>query len=63
MTDELLAIVRDHEHLSEIEKIMLHPSLPVDIRHNSKLSREQLAVWAAQHSTPTAAESARSAHD
>jgi acyl-CoA synthetase (AMP-forming)/AMP-acid ligase II len=26
-------------------------SLPVDVRHNSKINREQLAVWAAKHSS------------
>jgi olefin beta-lactone synthetase len=26
---------------------MIHPSFPVDIRHNAKIFREKLAVWAA----------------
>ncbi len=30
------------------EHILLHSSLPVDIRHNSKIFREQVAVWARQ---------------
>ncbi len=30
------------------EHILLHPSLPVDIRHNAKIFREELAVWAEQ---------------
>jgi acyl-CoA synthetase (AMP-forming)/AMP-acid ligase II len=29
------------------EHIFIHKSLPVDIRHNAKIFREQLAVWAA----------------
>jgi hypothetical protein len=29
-----------------IEHVLLHDSLPVDIRHNAKIFREQLAVWA-----------------
>jgi acyl-CoA synthetase (AMP-forming)/AMP-acid ligase II len=29
-----------------IVDFMLHPSFPVDIRHNAKIFREQLAVWA-----------------
>ncbi len=30
-----------------ISRFLLHPSFPVDIRHNAKIFREQLAVWAA----------------
>jgi acyl-CoA synthetase (AMP-forming)/AMP-acid ligase II len=30
-----------------IHDILLHPSFPVDIRHNAKIFREKLAVWAA----------------
>ncbi len=29
-----------------IQLLLLHPSLPVDIRHNVKIFREKLAVWA-----------------
>ena len=31
-----------------IEDFLIHPSLPVDIRHNVKIFREKLAIWAAQ---------------
>jgi hypothetical protein len=27
---------------------LFHPNLPVDIRHNSKIFRERLALWAAR---------------
>ena len=30
-----------------IRTILFHPGFPVDIRHNAKIFREQLAVWAA----------------
>jgi acyl-CoA synthetase (AMP-forming)/AMP-acid ligase II len=30
------------------ERILLHKSLPVDIRHNAKIFREQLVPWAAE---------------
>ena len=30
----------------DITKFLIHPSFPVDIRHNSKIKREELAVWA-----------------
>ncbi len=31
-----------------IVNVLLYPSFPVDIRHNAKIGREQLALWAAQ---------------
>jgi acyl-CoA synthetase (AMP-forming)/AMP-acid ligase II len=33
-------------HTRQIRTIMFHPAFPVDIRHNSKIFREKLAVWA-----------------
>jgi hypothetical protein len=30
-----------------IRHFLLHPGFPVDIRHNAKIFREKLAVWAA----------------
>jgi len=48
LREELLAIARDHIHTHAIETILFHPSLPVDIRHNAKIFREKLAVWAAE---------------
>jgi olefin beta-lactone synthetase len=44
---ELLAIARDHIHTHSIDTILFHPAFPVDIRHNAKIFREKLAVWAA----------------
>jgi len=32
-----------------IDTFLLHPSLPVDVRHNAKIFREKLALWAAHH--------------
>jgi acyl-CoA synthetase (AMP-forming)/AMP-acid ligase II len=37
-----------HPHTREIQAILFHPSFPVDIRHNAKIFREKLAVWAAR---------------
>jgi len=48
---ELLAIARDHIHTHAIDTILFHPAFPVDIRHNAKIFREQLAVWAARRLT------------
>ena len=35
-------------HTKGIETILFHPAFPVDIRHNAKIFREKLAVWAAR---------------
>ena len=43
---ELLELASQHPLTAGIHDILLHPSLPVDIRHNSKIFREKLAVWA-----------------
>lgn len=45
---ELLVLGKDHIHTSSIETILFHPRFPVDIRHNAKIFREKLAVWAAR---------------
>jgi acyl-CoA synthetase (AMP-forming)/AMP-acid ligase II len=45
---ELLALGARHAHTQAIQTILFHPSFPVDIRHNAKIFREQLAVWAAE---------------
>jgi len=48
----LLESVRQHaaalEATQELEHFLLHPRFPVDIRHNAKIGRERLAVWAAE---------------
>lgn len=33
--------------VAHIDHFLFHESLPVDIRHNAKIFREKLAVWAA----------------
>lgn len=45
---ELLAIADAHIHTRGITTILFHPAFPVDIRHNAKIFREKLAVWAAR---------------
>jgi olefin beta-lactone synthetase len=35
-----------HPHTARIETFLRHPGFPVDIRHNAKIGREKLAVWA-----------------
>jgi len=46
--EELRKMAAGHEHTRSIRDFLLHPSLPVDIRHNAKIFREQLALWAAE---------------
>jgi acyl-CoA synthetase (AMP-forming)/AMP-acid ligase II len=45
---ELLALGSRHPHTRSIQTILFHPSFPVDIRHNAKIFREKLAVWAVE---------------
>lgn len=44
---ELLELARQNEITKNIDTILFHPSFPVDIRHNAKIFREKLALWAA----------------
>ena len=34
------------EHTKQITTFLSHPGFPVDVRHNSKIFREKLAIWA-----------------
>lgn len=45
---DLLKIAEDNVLTQNIKKVLFHSGFPVDIRHNSKINREQLAVWAAK---------------
>jgi acyl-CoA synthetase (AMP-forming)/AMP-acid ligase II len=44
---ELLALAQKNPLTSEIRSVLFHPAFPVDIRHNAKIFREKLALWAA----------------
>ena len=46
---ELRQMADRHEHTACIRHFLCHPDFPVDIRHNAKIFREKLAVWAAGH--------------
>lgn len=46
LTKDLLAIAAQHPHTKTIQTVLFHPKFPVDIRHNAKIFREKLAVWA-----------------
>ena len=45
---EVLELAQRFEITQPIEACLIHPSLPVDIRHNAKIFREKLAPWAAR---------------
>lgn len=45
---ELLALAGRSLLTRSIETVLFPPEFPVDIRHNSKIFREKLAVWAAR---------------
>jgi hypothetical protein len=49
---ELLELAAEHEVTRQIKMLLFHPSLPVDVRHNSKINRELLAQWAARQLNP-----------
>ncbi|WP_227983514.1 fatty acid CoA ligase family protein [Nocardia spumae] len=40
----------EFELTAKISEFLFHPEFPVDIRHNAKIGREQLAVWASGQS-------------
>jgi acyl-CoA synthetase (AMP-forming)/AMP-acid ligase II len=46
--EELRQIARAHRHTQHIDTFLVHPGFPVDIRHNAKIGREQLTLWATQ---------------
>jgi len=48
---ELLELGKCFPHTEKIKFFLLHPEFPVDIRHNAKIFREQLAQWAEEKIT------------
>jgi hypothetical protein len=45
---DLLQLAQAHAITKSIRTVLFHPGFPVDIRHNSKIGREELAAWAAK---------------
>jgi len=45
--EELKSLGGAKAHTAPIKTFLIHPKFPVDIRHNAKIFREKLAVWAA----------------
>ena len=48
LLEDLRELAARHEHTQGIETFLFHPGFPVDVRHNAKIFREKLAVWAAE---------------
>jgi len=44
--NELRFLAEKHEHTRGIKHFLVHQGFPMDIRHNAKIYREKLAVWA-----------------
>ncbi|SDP98138.1 fatty acid CoA ligase family protein [Lentzea jiangxiensis] len=42
------AVLAGHPHTAAIDSLLFHRRFPVDPRHNSKIVREELALWAAR---------------
>jgi acyl-CoA synthetase (AMP-forming)/AMP-acid ligase II len=51
---ELLELAARHEITRDIRILLFRDAFPVDIRHNAKIFREQLALWAARRVKPAA---------
>ena len=43
---EILSLGAPHPRLEQTSTLLFHPSFPVDVRHNAKIFREKLALWA-----------------
>jgi acyl-CoA synthetase (AMP-forming)/AMP-acid ligase II len=50
--DEALELCRAHPLTKEVRTVLIHPAFPVDIRHNAKIFREKLSLWAQQQLFP-----------
>ncbi|MDR3210428.1 MAG: AMP-binding protein [Planctomycetota bacterium] len=48
LRQELLSLASANPLTQNIRDILFHPAFPVDVRHNAKINREALAVWAAR---------------
>ena len=46
LRQELRQLAENFPHTQAIQTFLFHPAFPVDIRHNAKIFREKLAVWA-----------------
>ncbi|MFF0220216.1 fatty acid CoA ligase family protein [Streptomyces vinaceus] len=49
---ELLRIAASGPQTRPVRDVLRHPAFPVDVRHNAKIGRERLALWAARRLRP-----------
>lgn len=49
LISELLTLGQANSMTEKIQDVILHRSLPVDTRHNVKINREALAIWAKEN--------------
>ncbi len=49
---EVKALSAASEVTRKVSHFMVHQNFPVDIRHNAKIFREKLAVWAQKEISP-----------
>lgn len=49
---QLICLAQADPRLQVIQVFLRHPGFPVDIRHNSKIFREKLALWASKRVKP-----------
>jgi len=45
---DLLQLAASNSNVRQIKTVLFHPGFPVDIRHNAKIGREKLSLWAAK---------------
>jgi acyl-CoA synthetase (AMP-forming)/AMP-acid ligase II len=48
IAEELQHLGEGFVHTAKVETFLFHPRFPVDIRHNAKIGREKLAMWASK---------------
>ena len=46
LKNEILHLPGRPEFAQDVKAILFHPAFPVDTRHNAKINREKLAIWA-----------------
>ncbi|MGP3983991.1 fatty acid CoA ligase family protein [Streptomyces sp. KR80] len=52
MLPQLRRLAVGHALTAQIQDFLRHPAFPVDVRHNAKIGREALALWAAGQLAP-----------
>ena len=48
LAEQLREVAQQFDHTRGIDRFLPYAPFPVDVRHNSKINREQLAAFAAQ---------------